>query len=191
MLIIAPLWKSGGYTGFALSFRHSVILSFHNLSNENFSSHFSQELWGLEDWNLVHIWTVGRCIMCTGIRLLLLICSFISSFFFLSNFQTLKFFVTLFSGTVRPRRLKLGTHGQWADVLCIPELGCCCLFVRLLYPRHLCQGVYSSFVCLFVRLFVHSYFRPVRGITSKFYVQATRVEYISPTTHQKAFIFGA
>ena len=32
------------------------------------------------------------------------------SFFFLSNFQTLKFFVTLFSGTVRPRRLKLGTH---------------------------------------------------------------------------------
>ena len=44
------------------------------------------------------------------IRLLLLICPFISSFFFLSNFQTLKYFVTLFSGTVRPRRLKLGTH---------------------------------------------------------------------------------
>ena len=32
------------------------------------------------------------------------------SVFFLSNFQTLKFFVTLFSGTVRPRRFKLGTH---------------------------------------------------------------------------------
>ena len=32
------------------------------------------------------------------------------SFFFLSNFQTLKFFVTLFSETVRPRRLKQGTH---------------------------------------------------------------------------------
>ena len=33
--------------------------------------------------------------------------------FFLSNFhnfQTLKFFVTLLSGTVRPRRLKFGTH---------------------------------------------------------------------------------
>ena len=40
-----------------------------------------------------------------------LIYPFISSFFFLSNFQTLKFFVTLFStSTVRPRRLKLGTH---------------------------------------------------------------------------------
>ena len=39
----------------------------------NFSSHFSQELWGLEGWNLVHTWTVGRCIVYTGIRLLLLI----------------------------------------------------------------------------------------------------------------------
>ena len=36
-------------------------------------------------------------------------CSFIS-FFFLSNCQTLKCFVTFFSGTVRSRRLKLGTH---------------------------------------------------------------------------------
>ena len=53
---------------------------------------------------------MGGCIVYTGIRLLLLICPFISSFFFLSNFQTLTFFVTLFSGTVRPRRLKLGTH---------------------------------------------------------------------------------
>ena len=56
------------------------------------------------------MWTLGRCILYTGIRLLLLIHPFISSFFFLSNFQTLKFFVTLFSGTMRPRRLKLGTH---------------------------------------------------------------------------------
>ena len=54
--------------------------------------------------------TVGRCIVYTGIRLLLLIHPFISSFFFLSNFQALNFFVTLFSDTVRPRRLKLGTH---------------------------------------------------------------------------------
>ena len=38
------------------------------------------------------------------------VCPCIFSFFFLSNFQTLKFFVTLFSQTVRPRRLKLGTH---------------------------------------------------------------------------------
>ena len=56
------------------------------------------------------MWTVGRCILYTGIRLLLNIHPFISSFFFLSNFLSLKSFVTLFSGTVRPRRLKLGTH---------------------------------------------------------------------------------
>ena len=31
-------------------------------------------------------------------------------FIFLSTFQTLKFYVTLFSGTVRPRRLKLCKH---------------------------------------------------------------------------------
>ena len=45
-------------------------------------------------------------------RLLLFICPFISSFFFLSNFQTFKIFVTLVSDseTVWPRRLKLGTH---------------------------------------------------------------------------------
>ena len=48
--------------------------------------------------------------MYTGIRLLLLIRPIISSFFFLSNFQTLKSFVTLFSETVRPRRLTLDTH---------------------------------------------------------------------------------
>ena len=40
--------------------------------------------------------------------------SLYSSFFFLSNFlsnfQTLTFLVTLFSGTLMPRRLKLGTY---------------------------------------------------------------------------------
>ena len=59
---------------------------------------------------MVQTWTVGRCIMFTGIRLLLLLHPFISSFFFSLQFSTLKFFITLFSGTVRPRRLKLGTR---------------------------------------------------------------------------------
>ena len=137
-IIIALLWKSGGYTGFALSFRHSVTLWFcHSITFQmkifvtlfsrtvrprtlklgthigisesgcsflfiplflhfsfspifkhwNFSSHFSQELWGLDGWNLVHTWTVGSCIVYTGIRLLLLIHPFISSFFFLSIFH--------------------------------------------------------------------------------------------------------
>ena len=49
----------------------------------------------------------------------MLIRPFISSFFFLSNFQTLKFFVTLFSATVRPRRLKHGTYGDTGQMYCV------------------------------------------------------------------------
>ena len=58
---------------------------------------------------LGNTWTVGRCIVYTGIRLLLL---FVPLFLHLSfsNFKTLKCFVTFFSGTVKPRRLKLGIH---------------------------------------------------------------------------------
>ena len=54
-------------------------------------------------------------------------------FIFLSlQFSTLKFFVTLFSGSVKPRRLKLGTHVDSGQMfLCVPESGCCCLFIPL------------------------------------------------------------
>ena len=62
---------------------------------------------------------MGRCIMFTGMRLLLLICPFISLYFFLSNFQTLKIFVTLFSGTVRLRRLEHGTHMDSGQMYCV------------------------------------------------------------------------
>ena len=49
---------------------------------------------------------LGGCIVYTAVRLLLLICPL---FFFLSHVQKLKMFFTLFSGTVRPRKFKLGT----------------------------------------------------------------------------------
>ena len=147
---------------------------------------------------------MGGCIVYTGIRQLLHICPFIFSFFFLSNFQILKFFVTLLSGTVRSRRLKLGTHvdsgwmyrvnqnqaaaaylsvyffflqfsnikkfhhtflrnceaqkvetwcthGQWVDVLCIPESGSCCIFVPLFFHFSFCPIFKHSDV--FVTLF--------------------------------------
>ena len=95
--------------GAYLSLYFFIFLSLQFSNIKLFSSHFSQQLWGLEDWNVLHLWTVGRCIVYTGIMLLVFIRPFISSFFFLYNFQTLKFF-TLFSGTVRHRRLKHGTH---------------------------------------------------------------------------------
>ena len=95
----------------AYSFLNFSFFFLSNFQTLTFLSHFSQELWDLEDWNLAHTWTVDRCIVYTVLRLLLFICPFISSFF-LSNFQTFKIFVTLFSDseTVWPRRLKLGTH---------------------------------------------------------------------------------
>ena len=89
----------------------------------------TQELWGLEDWNLAHMWKLGRCIVYTGIRLLLLIRPFISSFFFLLNFQTLKFFIPLFQELWGLE--DWNTRGQWVDVSCIPESDCCCIFVPL------------------------------------------------------------
>ena len=87
-----------------------IFLSLQFSCIKNFSSEFSRKLWGLEGWNFIWTWTMGSCIVYTEIRMLLLIHPFSSSFFFLSNFQILNIFVTFFSGTVRPRRLKLVTH---------------------------------------------------------------------------------
>ena len=94
-------WTVGGcmmYTRIRLLLLiRSFIFSFSNIQILKFSSHFSQELWGLENWNLVHTWTMGGCIVSTRIRQLLLhMCSFIFSFFFLSSFQTLKCFCHTF-----------------------------------------------------------------------------------------------
>ena len=75
--------------------------------------------------------------MCTGIRPLLRIHpSF--SFFFLSNLCTLKFFITLFSGTVRPRRLKLGTHMDSGQMYCV--------------YRNQAAAAYSSLYVIFLSL---------------------------------------
>ena len=51
------------------------------------------------------------------------------SFFFLSNFQRLKFFITLFSGTVRSRYWKLVTHVDCERMYHVYH--CCCLFIPL------------------------------------------------------------
>ena len=93
-------------------------------------------------------WTMGRCIVCTEIRLLVLIRLFISSFFFLSNFQTLNIFVTLFSATVRPRRLKHGTHVDSGQM----------------YP------VYRNQAAGFIRPFISSFFFLSNFQTLKFFL---------------------
>ena len=147
------------YQNQAAALIRPFISSFFFLSNYQplkiFVTFFS-ELWGLEEWNLVHTWIVGRCIVYTGIRLLLLICPFIFSFSFLSNFQTLKFFITLFSWTVRPRRLKIGTHvdsGQMYRVY-----------------RNQAAAAYSSFISSFsfqfsnIKIFLSHLYQELWGI---------------------------
>ena len=98
--------------------------------------------------SVYNTWTVGKCIVCTEIRLLVLIRLFISSFFFLSNFQTLKFFVTLFSATVRPRRLKHGTHVDSGQM----------------------YRVYRNQAAGFIRPFISSFFFLSNFQTLKFFV---------------------
>ena len=76
-------------------------------------------------------WTVGRCIMFTGIRLLLLIHLIISSFFLLSSFQHWNILSHFSLELWGLEDWNLVPHGQWADVSCLLESGCCCLFISL------------------------------------------------------------
>ena len=100
------------------------ISSFFFLSNFHKSKSFVTLFSGIvRTRRLKHVTHMDNGQMYTGIRLLLYICTTFS-FFFLSNFQTLEFFVTFFSGIVRPRRLKLRTHvnsvyrNQAAGLIC-------------------------------------------------------------------------
>ena len=106
-------WMYRVYQNHAAALIHPFIFSFFFLSNFQTLKVFVTLFSGTVRPRRLKLgtrWTVGRCIVYIGIRLLLHLHPFISSIFLLSNFLTLKFFITLFSGTVRPRRLKLGTH---------------------------------------------------------------------------------
>ena len=90
--------------------------------------------------------------MYTGIRLWLLICPFISSFFFLSNYQT-NIFVTFFSGTMRSRRLKFGTQ----------IVGRCIVCTRIGLLLLICSFIHFSFSPIFEHQNFSSHFsRTVR-----------------------------
>ena len=85
------------------SFQFSNIKNFHHTFLRN------GEAYKVET---SHMWTMGGYMVYTRIRLLLLIHPFISSFFFLSNFQTYKIFITLFSRTVRLTKVGLGLQSR-------------------------------------------------------------------------------
>ena len=97
---------------------HLLISSFFFLSNFqhwNFASHFYRELWGLEDWNSTHPDSSGQ--IYHGYRNQTAAAySSLYFFIFLSlQFSTLKFL----SGTVRSRRLELGTHVDSEQMYCV------------------------------------------------------------------------
>ena len=107
----------------------------------NFSSHFSPELWGLEDWNLVDTLTVGRCIVCTGIRLLLLIFSLYFFHFSFSPIFKLKNVSSHFSPEL------WGLDG-W-NLLHMWKMSGCIVYTRI------------KLLLLFIPLFFHFSFSPI------------------------------
>ena len=117
-----------------------------------FSSHFSQELWDLADWNLAHTWTVDKCIVYTVFRLQLFICPFISSFFSLQFSNILNFRHTFLRlrNCVAKKVETWQTHEQWADVSCILESVCCCLPIPLFF-------IFLSLQFSNIKLFCHTF----------------------------------
>ena len=98
----------------------SVILwlSFRNLSNENFSSHFFQELRPRRLKLVTHM-DSGQMYLVYRNQAAAAYSS-LHVFIFLSlQFSNIKFFVTLFLGTVRPRRLKLSSHVDIGWMYCV------------------------------------------------------------------------
>ena len=89
------------------------FFSFLSLQNSNIKIFCCTFLRNLRPIKLIldNTWTLGGCIVYNAIRLLLLICPLFFSFFFLSNVKNLHIFVTLFSGTVRPRKFTLVDNG--------------------------------------------------------------------------------
>ena len=126
-----------------------VTLQFSSLK---FLSLFSRELWDLENWNLVHTWTVGRCIMFSGIWLLLLIRPFISSFFFLSNFQHWNF-LSYFSRELWGLEDWKLVH-KWTVGRCIM-----CTRIRLLLLIHPFISYFSFSPIFNIESFHHSFLR--------------------------------
>ena len=85
----------------------------------------------VETWYTLRQWVDISCILNEISLLLLLICSFVSSFF--CPIFIKKFHHTFLRNCEAYKVETWYTHGQWVDVLCIPEPGCSVLFVSLFH----------------------------------------------------------
>ena len=91
--------------GLLVSISHSNVIYI-----GKFVTNISQELLHIEFCNLVQMLWIICCFMWKRTSLLLIFLPLISSFFFLSKFLILDNFISLFSGTEGPTKLKLGPH---------------------------------------------------------------------------------
>ena len=109
------------YTGIRLLLIHPFISSFFFLSNFQAFKRFHHtflrncEAWKVETWYTRKQWMdVYR-----NLPALAYLSLYLFLFFFLSSFQALKFFVRIFLGTVRPRRLKIRTNMNSVWMYCV------------------------------------------------------------------------
>ena len=135
-IICCFMWKRTRFLLLTLPLISSIFF-LSNFQILKISSLFSQGLRGTQSWNLVHTWTVGWCIMCTWIRLLVFIYSFISLISFLSNSKTLNI-LSYFS--VRSTKLKLDTHMGKLLICCAHQLQAARIYLFLYFS--------SFFLCL-------------------------------------------
>ena len=95
---IYRVYQNQAAADLSLDFFIFLSLQFSNIKIFRHTFLRNCEAWKVDTWYTHGQWADVSCIPESGCCCLFVL--FISSFFFLSNFQTLKFFVTLFSGTV-------------------------------------------------------------------------------------------
>ena len=117
----------------------------------------SQELLHMGFCNFVQVLWIICWFMWKRTRFLFLILPLISSFFFLSNFQISKSFISLFSGTERHTKLKLGPH----------------MDSRLIYHVYLNQAA-GAYVFLYIFNFLSLKFQ--NKLLSHFSVRPTKLK---------------
>ena len=135
------------------SFMFHFFLS--NVQTLKLSSLFSQELWDLYSWNLVHTWTMGGCIVYSEITLLSLFalcsetvwptklklsqtwtmggCIVYTEITLLSLFVSVYFLCSVRNCEARPMQLKLDTHVDNGWMYCLyrnhaAQFICLCIF---------------------------------------------------------------
>ena len=94
-------------------------------------------------------------------------------FFFRSNLHALKIFVTLFSGTERPTKLKLGTH---------MDSGLCIVYTGIRLQMLICQVISSLFFLFKYQTWrLSSPFSRLRGLQSWNLIVSTKVRLLMLT----------